>query len=333
MFKIRDLIIDPPLVLAPMAGHTDSLFRTAVKRFGGCGLVFTELVSTEGMTRRQEQSARLARFEEEERPVAVQIFGASPARMAESAVMVEAAGADVIDINIGCPVKKVVRQGGGSNLLRDMPLMENIFRAVRAAIRAPLTVKIRTGWDHDSINAVEVLKLAEDCGIEALTIHGRTRSDMFSGRADWRTIAEVKARARIPIIGNGDVFAPEDAARMFQETGVDGVMLGRGALGNPWLIRQAWDRLNGRPVTLFTASERAAFVIEFLGKLSRELPPPVVLGKLKKLGGCLSKGFPGSSRLRARMHAARTTEEFFEAVNINFEEYIRPNPFSCVDSL
>ena len=314
MFKIRDVIIDPPLVLAPMAGHTDSIFRTVVKRLGGCGLVFTELVSTEGMTRCRDRSEHLIRFLEEERPVAVQIFGASPARMAESAAMVEAMGADIIDINMGCPVKKVVRQGGGSNLLRDMPMMGKIFRAVRGAVRSPLTVKIRAGWDRDSINAVEVLRLAEDCGIEALTIHGRTREDMFSGRADWRIIAEVKACARIPIIGNGDVFMPEDATRMFKETGVDGVMIGRGALSNPWLISQAWEHINDRPVTIKSAQERAVFVVEFLQKVSRELPRPIVLGKLKKLGGCLSKGFPGSSRLRARMHEAATVEEFFEAV-------------------
>ena len=329
MFKIRDVIIDPPLVLAPMAGHTDSLFRTAVKRLGGCGLVFSELVSTEGMTRRRERSAHITRFGDEERPIAVQIFGASPSRMAESAVVVEATGADIIDINMGCPVKKVVRQGGGSNLLRDMPLMEKIFRAVRSAVRAPLTVKIRTGWDINSINAVEVLKLAEDCGIEALTIHGRTRADMFSSKADWRTIADVKARANIPIIGNGDVFTPEDAARMFRETGVDGVMLGRGALGNPWLLRQVWDHLNGRPITLKNTAERAAFVVEFLQKMSCELPPPVVLGKLKKLGGCLSKGFPGSSRLRARMHEAKTPDEFFESVRAHFE--FPPFPYGTSD--
>jgi len=322
MFKIRDILIDPPLILAPMAGHTDSLFRTAVKRLGGCGLVFTELVSTEGMTRCREKSAQITRFDKEERPLAVQIFGASPERMAASAVMIEEMGADIIDINMGCPVKKVVRQGGGSNLMRDMPLMEKIFRATRAAVRAPLTVKIRAGWDSNSINATDVLKLAEDCGIEALTIHGRTRSDMFSGKADWRTIAQVKAQARIPVIGNGDVFEPEDAARMFQETGVDGVMLGRGVLGNPWLIRQAWDHLNGRPSAPGSVEARAAFIIEFLQKMSRDLPPPVVLGKLKKLGGCLSKGFPESSRLRVRMHAAKTTEEFFAAIHAHFSHTV-----------
>jgi len=319
MFKIRDVVIDPPLALAPLAGYTDSLFRRAIRRLGGCGLVVSELVSTEGMTRQPSRSAPLTRFNEDERPIAMQIFGASPERMAESAVMVEAMGVDIIDINMGCPVKKVVRQGGGSNLLRDIPLMEKIFRAVRRAVQAPLTVKIRSGWDHDSINAVEVLKLAEDCGIEALTIHGRTRSDMFSGKADRRVIAEVKAAARIPVIGNGDVFTPADAEKMFRETGVDGVMIGRGAIGNPWLLSQSWDYLNGHPVEQPGVEERAGFVLEFLEKIQSELPPPVVLGKLKKIGGSLSKGFPGSSQLRARMHSAHTADEFFDAVREHFD--------------
>ena len=165
MFKIRDVIIDPPLVLAPVAGHTDSLFRQAIKSLGGCGLVVSELVSTEGMTRHQANTTHLTRFEISERPISIQIFGSDSERMAESAAMVESMGADIVDINLGCPVKKVVRQGGGSNLLRDLPLMEKILRAVRKAIKAPLTVKIRSGWDRNSINAIEVLKLSEDCGI------------------------------------------------------------------------------------------------------------------------------------------------------------------------
>src|SRR5436309_9922125 len=175
MFKIRDVVIDPPLVLAPVAGHTDTLFRQAVKGLGGCGLVVSELVSTEGMTRHLERTLHLTRFEDSERPVSIQIFGSDPDRMALSAAMVEEMGADIVDINLGCPVKKVVKQGGGSNLLRDLPLLKRIFTAARKAITIPLTVKIRAGWDRDSINAVEVLKLAEDCGAEALAIHGRIR--------------------------------------------------------------------------------------------------------------------------------------------------------------
>ena len=318
MFKIREVLIDPPLVLAPVAGHTDSLFRQAIKSLGGCGLVVSELVSTEGMTRHQDRTSFLTHFEESERPIAIQIFGSNATRMADSAAMVEGMGADIVDVNFGCPVKKVVRQGGGSNLLRDLPLMESILRAVRKAIRIPLTVKIRSGWDHNSINALQVLKLAEDCGVEALAIHGRTRSDLFSGHADWGIIARVKERARIPIIGNGDVFAPQDAARMFRETGVDGIMIGRGALSNPWLIHQCWDHLNGRESVQVSLEERMEFVMRFLQRVSIELPPPVALGKIKKIGGYLSKGFPGSAQLRARIHASHTIEELFVAIREHF---------------
>jgi tRNA-dihydrouridine synthase B len=318
MFKIREVIIDPPLVLAPVAGHTDSLFRQAIKSLGGCGLVVSELVSTEGMTRHQDRTSFLTHFEDSERPIAIQIFGSNATRMADSAAMVEGMGADIVDVNFGCPVKKVVRQGGGSNLLRDLPLMESILRAVRKAIRIPLTVKIRSGWDHNSINALQVLKLAEDCGVESLAIHGRTRSDLFSGHADWGIIARVKERARIPIIGNGDVFAPQDAARMFRETGVDGIMIGRGALSNPWLIHQCWDHLNGRESVQVSLEERMEFVMRFLQRVSIELPPPVALGKIKKIGGYLSKGFPGSAQLRARIHGSHTIEELFVAIREHF---------------
>jgi tRNA-dihydrouridine synthase B len=314
VFTIRDVVIDPPLVLAPIAGHTDTLFRQVIKGFGGCGLVVSELVSTEGMTRRQTQRPDLTRFEEAERPVSIQIFGSDSARMAESARMVEAMGADIVDINLGCPVKKVVRQGGGSNLLRDLPLMEKIFKAVRKAIKIPLTIKIRSGWDRSSINAVEVLKLAEDCGVDGLAIHGRTRCDLFSGTADWQVIARVKEQSRIPIMGNGDVMAPADAERMFRETGVDGVMIGRGVLSNPWLIRQCWDHLCGKTVKQASLNERIEFITEFLQKVCRETPSPVALGRIKKIGGYLSKGFPGSSQLRAKINASRTTTEFFKTM-------------------
>jgi tRNA-dihydrouridine synthase B len=322
MFKIRDVVINPPLILAPVAGHTDSLFRQVIKELGGCGLVVSELVSTEGMTRRQGKTWNITRFEERERPVSIQIFGSDPGRMAESAAMVAAMGADIVDINLGCPVKKVVRQGGGSNLLRDLPLMEKIIKAVRKAIQIPLTAKIRMGWDHNSINAVEVLKLAEACGIDALAIHGRTRSDLFSGKADWGVIAKVKEQASIPVIGNGDVFMPEDAERMFRETGVDGVMLGRGVLSNLWLIRQCWDHINGQPVTQISMAERAAFVIQFLQRVCQEAPPPVALGRIKKIGGYLCKGFPRSTQLRAQIHAAHDVSEFFEAINKHLAEII-----------
>ncbi len=320
MFKIRDVMVNPPLVLAPVAGHTDSLFRQVVKSLGGCGLVVSELVSTEGMTRNHDRTHHLTHFVEAERPLSVQIFGSNSVRMAESAAMVQEMGADIVDINAGCPVKKIVKQGGGSNLLRDLPLLEKIIKEVRKAIRIPLTIKIRSGWDRNSINAVEVLKLAQDCGVEALTIHGRTRNDLFSGHADWDIIRKVKQKAKIPVIGNGDVFSPEDAARMFRETGVDGVMMGRGVLGNPWLIRQCWDYLSGRPVMKTSLIQKADFMKQFLQRVCREAPPPVALGKMKKIGGYLSKGFPQGARLRAGIHRAHSAEEFFTAMETYLSE-------------
>jgi len=326
MFKIRETVIDPPLILAPIAGHTDSLFRQAIKRLGGCGLVISELVSTEGMTRRQERTFHLTRFAEEERPISIQIFGADPARMADSAAMVQEMGADIVDINLGCPVKKVVRQGGGSNLLRDLSLLERIFNAVRQATRIPLTVKIRAGWDRNTINAVEVLKLAEGCGLEALAIHGRTRCDLFSGKADWSIIARVKEQARIPIMGNGDVFSPPDAERMFRETGVDGVMIGRGVLSNPWLMRQCHDYLSGSQVTPVSLQEKAVFMFGFLERLLREAPQPIALGKMKRVGGYLSRGIPGGARLRERLHSARTGDELLSELHSFFPELLPQAP-------
>ena len=314
MFKIREVVINPPLVLAPVAGYTDSLFRRAVKNLGGCGLVVSELVSTEAMTRHQVKTDPLTRFDEAERPISLQIFGSDSARMAESAAMVEAMGSDIVDINLGCPVKKVVKQGAGSGLLRDLPRLEKILKAVRRAIKIPLTIKIRSGWDHNSINALEVLKLAEDCGVDAITVHGRTRSDMFTGRADWDIIARVKEQARIPVIGNGDVFTPQDAVRMFQETGVDGVMIGRGVLGNPWLIRQCWDYMNGKAEEQVSWAEKADFVLNFLRQICREMPSPIALGKIKKAIGYLLKGFPDSARLRARVYSCHDVVEAMQVI-------------------
>ncbi len=325
MFKIRDVVIDPPLILAPVAGYTDSVFRQAVKSLGGCGLVVSELVSAEGMTRHQERTGHLTRFAQRERPISIQIVGSDTARMAEAAAMVEAAGADIVDINLGCPVKKVVKQGGGSSLLRDLPRMEKILKAVRQAVKVPLTIKIRSGWDRNSINALEVLKLAEDCGVEALAIHGRPRCDMFAGRSDWGIIARVKKRARVPVMGSGDVFTPADAMRMFQETRVDGVMIARGILSNPWLIRQCWNHMLGKPEKQVSLSERAEFVTGFLRQVSLEAPPPVALGRIKKFGAYLSKGFPGSARLRARICASRTTSEFFQAMENYFAQEMSQN--------
>lgn len=324
MLKIGTIEIDPPLVLAPIAGHTDSLFRQAVKALGGCGLVVSELVSTEGMTRHQERTFHLTQFDPGERPIAIQIFGADPERMAQSAAMVQDLGADIVDINVGCPVKKVVSQGGGSNLLRNLTLLEGIFRAARAAVSIPLTAKIRIGWDRESINALEVLALAEACGIDALTVHGRARCDLFTGKADWNVIARIKERARIPIVGNGDVFEPADAARMIRETGVDAVMIGRGVLSNPWLIRQCFDYLQGNAVRGIGIGEKGDFILSFLRRAAQGLPPKVAVGKLKKMGGYLTRGIPGGAHLRTAIHSARGAEDILAAITAHFSQLRNP---------
>ena len=178
-----------------------------------------------------------------------------------------------------------------------------------------MTIKIRSGWDRNSINAVEVLKLAEDCGVEGLTIHGRTRSDLFGGHADWGIIGKVKQQASIPIIGNGDVFSPADVKKMFEETGVDGVMMGRGVLSNPWLMQQSWNYICGKPAIKISLKQKADFMSQFLRRVCNEVPQPVALGKMKKIGGCLSKGFPQGAHLRARIHSASTVGEFFETMD------------------
>jgi tRNA-dihydrouridine synthase B len=237
--SIGNVSIFPATVLAPMAGVTDTVFRRFIRNLGGCGLIMTEFTSADGVLRKKDQKAkRYLHFYEDEHPISAQLFGSDPNVMAEAARLVEGLGFDIVDLNLGCPAKKVVKCNGGSGLLRDLPAIGRIFEAVRGAVTIPFTVKFRAGWSDDEIVCVELARMAESCGLAAVALHARTREQGYSGQARWEWIAAVKDAVKIPVIGNGDIRSPEDACAMVTQTGCDAVMIGRTAPSNPWIFRQ-----------------------------------------------------------------------------------------------
>jgi tRNA-dihydrouridine synthase B len=236
--QIGGVTIAPATVLAPMSGVTDTVFRRFIKHLGGCGLIMTEFTSADGMLRDPRVRGRYLHFYEDEHPISAQLFGSDPRVLADAARMVEDLGFDLVDLNLGCPAKKVVKCNGGSGLLRDLPQIRKIFESVRAAVKIPFTVKFRAGWNNDEIVGVELARLAEDCGLSAVALHARTREQGYSGNARWEWIGLVKQAVKIPVIGNGDIRSPEDACAMVAQTGCDAVMIGRMAPSNPWIFRQ-----------------------------------------------------------------------------------------------
>lgn len=318
-FKIRNIEINPPLVLSPMAGVTDYTFRRLIKNRGGVGLVVSEFISVEGLTRNNPKSKRQMRFDEAERPFAVQIFGGQAERMALGAEMAEEVGADILDVNCGCPAPKVVKHGGGSGLLKDLSRLETILKEIKKSISIPLTLKMRVGFTDSTINCVEVAKMAEQCGVEHIQVHGRTKEQGYKGLANWDLIKSVKEAVSVPVSGNGDIVSPDLALKRFKETGVDGILIGRGAMQNPWIFRQIQDLIEGRAPYQPDLAEKQAVLLEFFGYLREEMPEIVALGKMKQLAGQFTKGLVGGAQFRQTLYHSHSAQEILDNIGIYFQ--------------
>jgi tRNA-dihydrouridine synthase B len=353
--KIGNVAISPATVLAPMSGVTDTVFRRFIKHLGGCGLIMTEFTSADGVLRDQRVQGRYLHFYEDEHPISAQLFGSSPAVLADAARLVEDLGFDLVDLNLGCPAKKVVKCNGGSGLLRDLPLIRQIFEAVRVAVKIPFTVKFRAGWNDDEIVCVELARLAESCGLGAVALHARTREQGYSGNARWEWIASVKQAVKIPVIGNGDIRSPEDACAIVAQTGCDAVMIGRMAPANPWIFRQIEQYVTraarvgtgdlARPVHVGTAAlgcpaerssaektydepteaDRYQMIRTYFQMLLEEAMAGAE-GKMKQFASWFTHGVPGGAALRKAIYEAKSGAEILMRVEEFFETRLTVSP-------
>lgn len=329
---IRDIVISSPIALAPMAGVTDSVFRRLVKRFG-VGLVYTELISCMGIVHGDKRTLELTRFDEEERPIAIQIFGNRPYEMSEAAKIVEyKLQPDILDINLGCSVPKMGKSGGGAFLCRDLSLLEKVFKEVRKAVSIPLTVKIRIGWDEEEVTAFSVAKMAQDLGIDAITIHGRTSKQRYSGRADWESIKSLKETVSIPVIGNGDIATPDEAVMRLESSGCDAIMIGRASIGNPWIFRGVKAALDGGLLSPSpTFSERRDLVLAHLKMAEEERGERGILEMRRHLIWYL-KGLPYSAGWKEQFTHVHSFEEVRMLINTYFSQLIERQTESCSSS-
>lgn len=310
--QIGEIKLAAPLALAPMAGITDLPFRLICRRLG-CGMTVSEMVSAKGLLYKNVKTTEMLRIDDGERPTAIQLFGSVPEELAEAARIVEASGADMIDFNMGCPVPKIVNNGEGSALMKQPQLAHDILAAMVKAVKIPVTVKFRAGWDDSNRNAVEIAKAVEAAGVSAVAVHGRTRQQFYEGKADWGIIAEVKQAVKVPVFGNGDIFTVEDGLRMLAETGVDGLMIGRGADGNPWIFRELAAVLRGeeRPAVP-SLQERLAQAAEHLDMLIDYKGEHISVKEMRRHISAYLKGLPHAAEFRGRFHKVDTREQFME---------------------
>jgi len=350
--KIGALSLTHPTALAPMAGMTDTAFRRLVKREGGCGLVVTEMVSSEGLVRGIDRTLEYAEYTEAERPVSIQIFGGDPAVMADAAQIVERMGADVVDVNMGCPVPKIAKHNAGCSLMREPAHAASVIAAMTKAVRIPVTVKMRAGWNDREINAPDLAKRVEQSGAAAVAVHGRTAAQSYTGESDWQLIARVREGVGIPVFGSGDCIEPGQIVSRLRDHGVSGVLVGRGALRNPWIFRQAAALAAGRAVDPISLEERGRFLLEYIDLLVNErlneangfrhVAPGVsptfasasdrghargrerwVINKLRALGSWYTKGLDNGSHLRVAINSSEslaqlrdTIEKFFSTESV-----------------
>ncbi|MDY7095432.1 MAG: tRNA dihydrouridine synthase DusB [Acidobacteriota bacterium] len=319
MLNLGPLSVDPPLFLAPMAGVTDRDFRLIVRRIGGVGVVAMEFLPSKALVQGDPRAWRLTHFADEERPLAIQIYGSDAATMAEAARVVEELEPDLCDINMGCPANKILKGCAGAALMGDLKLAEEIIRSVRRAVSLPLTVKFRLGLDERRRNYLDLGRICEDNGAQAVIMHARTARQGYRGEAQWQELARLKEHLSIPVIGNGDVRTPDDAVRMMAATGCDGVMVGRGATRNPWIFRQIAARLSGGRVPEPSLEDRRRLILDHFRAVIEREEPKHALHKLRTFTGWYGHGLPGGQRLRRQIQSLPDAEAFLEAVDDFFD--------------
>jgi nifR3 family TIM-barrel protein len=323
--KIGSVALPSPFAVAPMAGMTDTAFRRLVKRHGGCGLVVTEMVSSEGLIRGIDRTLEYAEYTDEERPISIQIFGGDPEKMAAAAQIVEGMGADIVDVNMGCPVPKIAKHNAGCSLMREPGHAASVIAAMTKAVKIPVTVKMRAGWNDGERNAPTLAKMVEDAGAAAVAVHGRTAAQSYSGTADWDLVAQIAAELTIPVFGSGDCIEPEQVVARIR-SGIEGVLVGRGVLRNPWILAQAEDLAAGRPARTVTLEHRGRFLLEYIDLLLHERVDETramthdrwVINKLRALASWYTKGLDNGSHLRTAINAAESLNELCELITSFF---------------